>query len=113
LNERPPVSRLREAMERADLHALDEAAEAIGRQAVQIALAEAQAPALIDAKADDRQRDLDAALADAIEVVSRHRARLGRRVCSRHDGEATRKVWELLRGMLGPDAGGDSDPSFQ
>ena len=58
-----------------------------------------------------RQRDLDGALADAIEVVARQRARLKRRVCSRHDGETTRRVYELLRGML--ESGADDDASFQ
>jgi hypothetical protein len=62
--------------------------------------------------AAQRVRDLDAALADAIEVVARHRSRLGRRVCSRHDGEAVRRVFETLRGLL-TEGGADADPSFQ
>ena len=47
-----------------------------------------------------RQRDLDAALADAVEVVARQRQRLGRRTCTPHDGATVRKINELLRGML-------------
>ena len=100
------MNRLREALERVDLDELEAEAETIGRDAVQKALA---APDL--AAETQRQRDLDAALADAIEVVARHRARLGRRICSRHDGEQVRRIFELLRGLM--DAGGDADPSFQ
>jgi hypothetical protein len=61
-----------------------------------------------------RQRDLDAALADAVEIVARQRTRLGRRVCSRNDGRAIRSIFELLRAMM-PDNGveADSDRSFQ
>jgi hypothetical protein len=62
---------------------------------------EAESRAKADAEA---QRDLDAALADVIEVVARHRSRLGRRVCSSHDGGVVRKMFDLLRSMNG-DAG--------
>jgi hypothetical protein len=48
-----------------------------------------------------------------MEIVSRHRTRLGRRVCSRSDATITRQIYELLRGMAGPDGGSDSDASFQ
>jgi hypothetical protein len=57
--------------------------------------------------AEQRQRDSDAALADAIETVSRHRARLGRRTCTAQDGATVRKVFELLRGLT---PGVDDDP---
>jgi hypothetical protein len=116
------MNRLSEALRRADIDELEVVAEEIGQQAVQIALS---AP-VDEGKSDlarqlehssqteaQRQRDLDAALADSIEVVNRHRARLGRKVCSRHDGETVRKVYELLRSVMGPDAGADGDPSFQ
>ena len=57
-----------------------------------------------------RQRDLDAALADAIEVVARQRARLARRTCTRHDGETVRHIFEALRGLLSQSD--SSDPRF-
>ena len=119
MNQRPS---LREALQRADVAELDEAAELIGRQAGQaiaVALAEAEeakppAPERYAPSAEEeRERLLDAALADAIEMVARHRNRLGRRVCSRPDGTATRKIFELLRGMADATGGVDSDPSFQ
>jgi hypothetical protein len=104
----PNVNRLQAAMEAAD--ADESAAVEFGEEAVRIALCEAPRPT---SEAPDLQRqcDLDAALADAIEIVSRHRARLGRKVCSRHDGETVRRVFELLRGML--ETGAEADPSFQ
>ena len=61
---------------------------------------------------EERQRELDAALADAVEMVARQRARLGRRTCSRHDGETIRRIFELLRGLMAESAA-DADPSFQ
>ena len=100
---------LREALARADLAELDDVAQAIGREAAQAALARMP---VVDAEAE-RQLLLDAALADAIETVARHRMRLGRRVCSRPDGTVTRQVFELLLSMAGPDGGADGDPSFQ
>jgi hypothetical protein len=117
MNERPGVNRLREAMLRA--HDDDDAAE-VGRQAIATALAEVAAaepppqPRRFDpTEEEERERLLDAALADAIEMVARQRNRLGRRVCSRPDGTVTRKIFELLRGMAGVDGGNDGDPSFQ
>lgn len=117
MNERPGVNRLREAMQRAND---DDAAAEVGRQAIATALAEVAAaepppqPRRFDpTEEEERQRLLDAALADAIEMVSRQRMRLGRRVCSRPDGTITRQVYELLRSMVGPDGGADNDPSFQ
>lgn len=111
MNERPAANRLREALQRADIAELEAAAEDIGQQAVAVALAE-RPPAKVDLE-EERQRLLDAALADAIETVARHRLRLGRRVCSRPDATITRQVYELLRAMAGPDGGADNDPSFQ
>jgi hypothetical protein len=59
----------------------------------------------------DRQRNADAALADAVEIVARHRRRLGRRHCSHHDGATIRKIWELLRGLAeGPEQEGGFGP---
>lgn len=120
MNERAPIDRLRQAMRNASLDDLDEAEEAadeVGRQAVAMALAAPErppAPKRFDpTEEEERERLLDAALADAIETVGRHRMRLGRRVCSRPDGTVTRKIYELLRGMAGVDGGTDNDPSFQ
>src|SRR5580698_1294361 len=92
MNERPAIDRLRQAMRNASVDELEEA---------------------LEAAEEERQRLLDAALADAIEMVNRHRNRLGRRVCSRPDGTVTRQVYELLRSMAGGDGGADHDPSFQ
>jgi hypothetical protein len=117
---------LREALARADIAELDEASDKLGReigQAIAVALEEhEERPPMPPApqprrfeptEEEERERLLDAALADAIETVSRHRMRLGRRVCSRPDGTVTRKIYELLRGMAGVDGGTDNDPSFQ
>ena len=109
MNERPS---LREAMRNANIEAMDDEAEEMGLQAVATALA-APPPKRLEPTEEERQRLLDAALGDAIEIVSRHRMRLGRRVCSRSDATITRQVYELLRSMAGTDGGSDSDPSFQ
>jgi hypothetical protein len=98
---------LRHAMSAADLAEIDSLADAIGTAAVQTALAihEPDARRLEDvarqkAEAEaQRQRDVDAALADVIETVARHRARLGRRTCSAQDGAAIRKIFEIVRGL--------------
>jgi hypothetical protein len=115
MNQRPS---LREALARADVAELDEVAGELGRQAIMNALAEVPEPPPPPKRyepneEEERQRLLDAALADAIEMVNRHRSRLGRRVCSRPDGTVTRLIYEHLRGMAGADGGADSDPSFQ
>jgi hypothetical protein len=110
------MNKLQLAMANADINALDSAGQEIGAEAVQKALAEFESgPRKVDlAKAEaaeaERQRELDAALADAVEVVARQRQRLGRRTCSTHDGAAVRRVFELLRGML--PVSGDADPGF-
>jgi hypothetical protein len=57
-----------------------------------------EARAKADAEAQ-RQHSLDAALADVVEMVARHRARLGRKSCSAHDGATIRKIFDLLRGL--------------
>ena len=115
MNEVRSVNRLREALRNVDLDELDEAAEEIGQQAVAVALSEPPPPSerYKPNEEEERQRLLDAALADAIETVSRHRMRLGRRVCSRPDATVTRQIYEMLRGMAGTDGGADSDPCFQ
>lgn len=59
-----------------------------------------------------RQRYLDEAMADAVEVVRRQRDRGGRKVCSANDGKVIRKVFDLLRGIHGSESA-DNDPSFQ
>jgi hypothetical protein len=57
-----------------------------------------------DAEAQ-RQRDLDAALAEVVELVTRHRSRLGRKTCSHHDGGIIRRIFDHLRSMSpGPEA---------
>ena len=105
------MNRLQLAMENANLEDLGREADAIGREAVMSALAPPVDDGRAKAEAEAaRQRDLDAALADAIEVVARHRVRLGRRTCSVHDGQTVRRVFELLRGVL--PISGDADPGF-
>ena len=110
MNERP---NLREAMRNANIEAMDDEAEEMGLQAVATALAAPPQPRRLEPTEEERQRLLDAALGDAIEIVSRHRMRLGRRVCSRPDATITRQVYELLRSMAGTDGGADNDASFQ
>jgi hypothetical protein len=119
MNERPAADRLREAMRKANLDELEEAAEEIGRQAVAVAIAVEDKSDLIrqvehaSQIEEQRQRDLDAAHGDAIEVVRRAQVRQGRRVFSPHDGKTVRLIYELLRSMAGPDGGADNDPSFR
>jgi hypothetical protein len=104
------VNRLREALQRADIEEL----EAIGQQAVAVAIAgEVEPPAAPREDPEQRQRILDAALGDVVEIVNRHRQRLGRRICSVSDAKVIRQVHELLRSMAGADGGADQDPSFQ
>ena len=57
-----------------------------------------EARAKADAEAQ-RQHSLDAALADVVEMVARHRSRVGRKTCSQHDGATIRKIFDLLRGL--------------
>lgn len=92
---------LREAMGRVDIFEADEAntlqhvdmMEAELKQLVTITNDEAaQVRKKKEEEAAEHQRQLDAALADAIEIVARHRTRLGRRVCSRPDGAAIRQM---------------------
>jgi len=111
MNERPGVDRLREAMHRAS----DEEAGDVGRQAIATALAEVEQPAerYKPTEEEDRQRLNDAALGDVIEMVARHRMRLGRRVCSISDAKVIRMAHELMRSMADASGGNDSDPSFQ
>jgi hypothetical protein len=59
-----------------------------------------------------REQLLDDAMADVDEIVRRHRTRLGRKVCSRHDGATIRKIWGLLRSMHGADVSADDDSAF-
>jgi len=108
----PRTVDLRQAMENADFDA-----DEVGRQAVHEVEESRRLDAAEQRRLEEaeiqRQRDLDAALADAIEVVARARGRAGRRVCSRHDGQTTRQIFELLRAIHGTDGGADGDPSFQ
>ena len=104
MNERPS---LREAMRNANIEALEEVEE-MGLQAVATALAAPPQLKRLEPTEEERQRDLDGALADAIEIVSRHRTRLGRRICTRSDGEIVRLIFEALRRMPAE----TSDPGF-
>jgi hypothetical protein len=99
---------LGQALENVDRETLDDAAVTIAEHGVASALELSRQRE----REEERQRDLDAALADAIEVVARHRLRVGRRVCSRKDGETIRRIHELLRAMTA-DSGADADASFQ
>lgn len=110
-----PFAELKRAMAAADLEEIERSAIALGQQAVAVALAEEPPPPerFKPSEEEERERLLDAALGDAIEMVNRHRLRLGRRVCSRPDATTTRKIFELLRSMAGADGGCDNDPSFQ
>jgi hypothetical protein len=110
----PRAVDLKAAMEAADLDELDRQAETIGRQAIAVALEEPPPPERYKpSEEEERERLLDAALGDSIEMVNRHRSRLGRRVCSRPDATTTRKIYELLRAMADATGGADNDPSFQ
>jgi uncharacterized membrane protein len=112
MNERPS---LREALRNANIEAMEESEET-GRQAVAAvaaALAMPQPRRFEPSEEEERQRLLDAALGDVVEIVNRHRMRLGRRTCSSSDAKIIRQIHELLRGMAGADGGNDSDPSFQ
>ena len=117
MNERPAANRLREAMQRANVDELEDVAIELGHQAVAMALTEPERPPPPERykpnEEEERQRLLDAALGDAIEMVNRRRMQLGRRVCSRPDATITRQIYELLRSMAGTDGGADNDPSFQ
>ena len=98
MNEATPMNRLREAMRNANIDELDEEAEEIGRQAVAIALASPERPpAPRPDPEDERQRILDALAGDLDEVANRHRARLGRRVCSASDVRIKRVAFEHFR----------------
>ena len=107
------MNRLREALQRADMAELEVVAEEIGQEAVQMALAMVETPPAKPDAEVERQRLLDAALGDVVEIVNRHRIRLGRRICSSSDAKVIRQVHELLRSMAGTDGGADQDPSFQ
>jgi hypothetical protein len=110
MNERPGVDRLRQAMQRANVGELEEAAGEVGRQAIATALAEveteAATPERFKPTDDDRQRLLDEAWRDASRAMEQNRDRLGRRVTSTHDARVHRQIFELLRSMA---AGPDSD----
>jgi hypothetical protein len=110
MNERPGVDRLRQAMQRANVDELEEAAGEVGRQAIATALAEVEAepaaPERFKPTEDDRQRLLDEAWRDASRAMEQNRDRLGRRVTSTHDARVHRQIFELLRSMA---AGPDSD----
>jgi hypothetical protein len=94
-------------MYNANIEALEEVEE-MGLQAVAAALAAPPQLKRLEPTEEERQRDLDGALADAIEIVSRHRMRLGRRICTRSDGEIVRLIFEALRRMPVE----TSDPGF-
>jgi hypothetical protein len=103
------MNTLREAMAKTDIVELEAIADTLGRQAVEKALADDEAR-VEHLALEDRQRQDDAALADAVEAVSRQRARLGRRVCTRTDAAAVRLIFDTLRRMLSQ--ADTSDPGF-
>ena len=115
MNERPAANRLRDAMRNANIEALEDDEET-GRQAVAAVAAAIASPLprrFEPTEEEERQRLLDAALADAIEIVSRHRVRIGRRVCMHgRMAKIMRQIIEMLRGMAGTDGGADNDPGF-
>lgn len=82
------ANRLKQAMRNAEVEELEREAVAIGVAAVQVALAE---PAN-----EDQQRHLDAALDDAMDIVARHRWRMGQRL-GHDDGKIVRRIHALLR----------------
>ena len=68
---------------------------------VQSNAAQAEIDARLKAEAEaQKQRDLDSALAETVELVARHRARLGRKTCSVHDGATIRRIYDLLRSLF-------------
>jgi hypothetical protein len=71
---------------------------------------EAQRARMNNALNDD-ERNLDAAMADIVEVVKRHRTRMGRRICSPSDGRVIRQLFGVLRSMSS-EASADADPSW-
>lgn len=119
--DRMQEARLKEAMERADAAAMNDIADEIGREAVTRIVAQRPPaptpeperpppPKNID---EERQRILDALAGDLDEVANRHRARLGRRVCSAGDAKIKRIAFEQFRSMAGPEGGADNDPTWQ
>jgi hypothetical protein len=114
MNQLPRVD-LQRAMQNANVDELDQLAEEVGQAAIATALAERAPPPdrYRPSDEEERQRLADAALGDVVEMVARHRMRLGRRVCSVSDAKVIRQAHELLRGMADASGGIDSDPSFQ
>jgi hypothetical protein len=100
---------LRRAMDAADLAEIDTIGSALGVAAVQTALAVREEPEhprddpvrvkQLQEAAEQRQRDVDAALSDTIDTVTKHRARVGRKTWTAQDGATIRKIFELLRGL--------------
>jgi hypothetical protein len=105
MNDRPQVMQAARLVDEAEERETHEAMAEIANEVRRASMHNSEAAA-------QRQRNLDSALADAVEVVKRHRSRLGRNVCSTHDGAAIRQIWVLLGGMVGADGTSDSDPSF-
>jgi ribosomal protein L12E/L44/L45/RPP1/RPP2 len=96
-----------EAVRNADIH---EAVENDMMTLVAVAADSAQRQRAAEAD-EQTQRDLDAAMADVIELLRRHRTRLGRRVCSVPDGKLARQMFGMLRSMSS-EGGADNDPSW-
>jgi hypothetical protein len=95
-----------EAVRNADIH---EAVENDMMTLVAVAADNAQRQRMTEALEQD-ERNLDAAMADVVELLRRHRTRMGRRVCSTPDGKMVRQIFGLLRSMSGE--GADDDPSW-
>lgn len=90
---------LKTAMDRADQND----PERLGREAVRVAVAQlppAPRPELPPMpRLEPPAYDPHPTLADAVEVVARQRARLGRKICSADDAAAIDAIVTLLRGL--------------
>jgi hypothetical protein len=96
-----------EAVRNADI---GEAVEGDMQALVAVAAENAHRQRMTEALEQD-ERNLDAAMADVVELLRRHRTRLGRRVCSTPDGKMVRQIFGLLRSMSA-DVSADNDPSW-
>jgi hypothetical protein len=70
--------------------------ENLGRELVETS--RAPLPPLED---PERERHLDEAMGDVVELVRRHRSRLGRRVTTASDGRLIRQIFLMVRNMNG------------
>lgn len=113
LADRMQEARLKEAMERADAAEMNDIADEIGREAINRAMAVIEPERPKSNPDEERQRILDALASDLDEVANRHRARLGRRICSASDARIKRIAFEQFRSMAGPESLAENDGSWQ